>query len=119
MTEIEKVKGEIKVLEAKLALLEEMENYKTPAEEAYKNTYGNYPMGEPFWIVFKKGYEAAQSTKEDTVWKSLALKYRVESLERELEYQKEYAMEQDEPTRQRKWILPNSTVSRASRRRSS
>jgi len=34
---------------------------KTPVEEAYKDAYGNYPMGEPFWIVFKKGYEAAQS----------------------------------------------------------
>ena len=33
---------------------------KSPAEEAYKRVYGAYPMGEPFWIVFKKGYEEAQ-----------------------------------------------------------
>ena len=32
---------------------------KSPAEEAYKRVYGAYPMGEPFWIVFKKGYDAA------------------------------------------------------------
>ncbi len=37
-----------------------MENFKTPAEEAYKDAYGEYPMGEPFWIVFQKGYKAAQ-----------------------------------------------------------
>jgi hypothetical protein len=60
MTEIEKTEGEIKVLQAKLALLEEIENHKTPCEEAYKKVYGEYPMGEPFWIVFKKGYEEAQ-----------------------------------------------------------
>jgi hypothetical protein len=33
---------------------------KSPAEIAYKKVYGEYPMGEPFWIVFKKGYEEAQ-----------------------------------------------------------
>ena len=127
MTEIEKTKKDIEVLTAKLALLEEIENHKTPceeafkrvynrypvtdvndtcwdgstwidfkfgyiasqedynditlsyqddgrtlkvfvnkvepkspAEEAYKRVYGAYPMGEPFWIVFKKGYEEAQ-----------------------------------------------------------
>ena len=32
---------------------------KSPAEEAYKRVYGAYPMGEPFWIVFKKGYDAS------------------------------------------------------------
>ena len=67
MTEIEKVKAEIKVLEAKLSLLEEMENYKSPAEEAYKRVYGNYPdtcIGTGFsyvyWDVFQKGYVQAQ-----------------------------------------------------------
>jgi hypothetical protein len=60
MNEIEKTEGEIKVLQAKLELLKEMENFKTPAEEAYKDAYGEYPMGEPFWIVFQKGYKAAQ-----------------------------------------------------------
>ena len=65
MTDIEKTEGEIKVLQAKLELLKEMENHKSPAEEAYKNTYGMYPMGEPFWVVFKKGYEAHQSLVDD------------------------------------------------------
>jgi hypothetical protein len=37
-----------------------VDEHKSPVEEAYKEVYGNYPMGEPFWIVFKKGYEAAQ-----------------------------------------------------------
>jgi hypothetical protein len=67
MTEIEKVKGEIKVLQAKLALLEEMENYKTPVEEAYKDAYGYYPDMEynmNSFSIFQKGYEAAQ---EDAV----------------------------------------------------
>jgi len=36
---------------------------KSPAEEAYREIYGDYPMGEPFWIVFKKGYEAAEKSK--------------------------------------------------------
>jgi hypothetical protein len=65
MTEIEKTKQEIEVLTAKLALLEEIENHKTPCEIAYKRVYGEYPMGEPFWIVFKKGYEAHQSLVDD------------------------------------------------------
>ena len=33
---------------------------KSPAEEAFKKVYGAYPMGEPFWIVFKKGYDASK-----------------------------------------------------------
>ena len=35
-------------------------NTMNPAEEAYKRVYGSYPMGEPFWIVFEKGYNASQ-----------------------------------------------------------
>ena len=60
MNEIEKTKKEIEVLTAKLELLKEMEKHKTPCEEAYKRVYGAYPMGEPFWIVFEKGYDASQ-----------------------------------------------------------
>ena len=70
MTEIELLKQEIKVLEAKLALLEEMEKYKTPAEEAYKRWWGDYPPTTPsvsnfddnMWSAFQKGYTSA---KED------------------------------------------------------
>jgi hypothetical protein len=69
MNEIEKTEGEIKVLQAKLELLKEMENFKTPAEEAYKRVYGNYPdtgicngMSYVWWDVFCKGYNAS---KED------------------------------------------------------
>jgi hypothetical protein len=74
-SEIEKTEGEIKVLQAKLELLKEMENHKSPVEEAYKNAYGNYPMGEPFWVVFKKGYEAHQSLPESNDWKTVALNF--------------------------------------------
>jgi len=73
--EIEKTEGEIKVLQAKLELLKEMENHKSPVEEAYKNAYGNYPMGEPFWVVFKKGYEVHQSLPESNDWKTVALNF--------------------------------------------
>jgi len=69
MTEIEKTEGEIKVLQAKLELLKEMEKHKSPCEEAYKRVYGNYPdtgigngMSYVWWDVFCKGYNAS---KED------------------------------------------------------
>lgn len=69
MTEIEKTEGEIKVLQAKLELLKEMENHKTPCEIAFKRVYGHYPdedlddygtYYDTTWINFRKGYEAAQ-----------------------------------------------------------
>jgi len=87
MTEIEELKAQIKVLEAKLSLLEEIEKHKSPAEEAYKRVYGNYPTGEYSWIVFKKGYKSAQEDykvgeyqptpqePEDNEWKSVALRF--------------------------------------------
>ena len=43
---------------------EKEQRTKTPAEEAYKRVYGAYPMGEPFWIVFEKGYDASQEDYE-------------------------------------------------------
>jgi hypothetical protein len=71
MTEIEKVKAEIKVLEKKLSFLEELEKTKTPCEEAFKRIYNVYPSSseksafwtdddEDTWIVFQNGYSAAQ-----------------------------------------------------------
>jgi hypothetical protein len=62
MTEIEKTEGEIKVLQAKLELLKEMENHKSPAEEAFKEVYGYYPevCERSVWVAFQKGYEEAQ-----------------------------------------------------------
>jgi hypothetical protein len=63
--EIEKTKKEIEVLTKKLSFLEELSQTKSPCEIAYKRLYGCYPMGEPFWIVFKKGYEAHQSLVDD------------------------------------------------------
>jgi hypothetical protein len=61
MTEIEKTEGEIKVLQAKLELLKEMENHKTPAEEAFKRVYCRYPdKYDSSWDIFEKGYARAQ-----------------------------------------------------------
>jgi len=62
-SDIEKVKGEIKVLEKKLELLEEMEKYNEgSAREAFKETYGIYPTFpiDVRFGYFKAGYEAAQ-----------------------------------------------------------
>ena len=71
MTEIEKTEGEIKVLQAKLELLKEMEKHKTPVEEAYKDWMGVYPPSNPSvdnifdirWRAFQKGYNAAYEEK--------------------------------------------------------
>jgi hypothetical protein len=63
MTEIEKTEGEIKVLQAKLELLKEMKNHKSPVEEAFKEVYGYYPevvSERSVWFAFQKGYDAAQ-----------------------------------------------------------
>ena len=68
MTEIEKTEGEIKVLQAKLELLKEMENHKSPVEEAYKRFFGCYPDTgvswnsdkENSWYFFQVGYNASK-----------------------------------------------------------
>ena len=61
MTEIEKTEGEIKVLQAKLELLKELEKHITPCEEAYKRVYGFYPETyEDSWSSFQDGYIASQ-----------------------------------------------------------
>jgi hypothetical protein len=73
MTEIEKVKGEIKVLEKKLALLEEIEKHKSPVEEAYKEWMGEYPSTDESvdntddirWRAFQIGWMKAQNNCED------------------------------------------------------
>ena len=66
MTEIEKTEGEIKVLQAKLELLKEMEIHKskTPVQKAFYRVYGYYPSldtdgydGSP-WQRFITGYDA-------------------------------------------------------------
>jgi len=60
-SEIEELKAQIKVLEAKLSFLEEMEKHKSPCEEAYKRVYGFYPETyEDSWSSFQDGYFALQ-----------------------------------------------------------
>jgi hypothetical protein len=67
--EIEEVKAQLKVLEKKLALLEEMEKTKSPVEEAYKDWWGEYPGDENWtsdatrWQGFQAGYNAAYEEK--------------------------------------------------------
>jgi hypothetical protein len=72
MTEIEKIESEIQVFQAKLDLLKEMENHKSPEEKAYKRWYGNYPPttpsvsnhGDTRWTTFQNGYKAAKEDLE-------------------------------------------------------
>ena len=62
MTEIEKVKAELKVLRKKLDFLEELSQTKSPVEEAYKRVYDVYPqtdVGDGYWENFQAGYNAA------------------------------------------------------------
>ena len=67
--EIEKTEGEIKVLQAKLELLKEMENHKSPVEECYKDWWGEYPGNENWtsnatrWQGFQAGYHFAYEEK--------------------------------------------------------
>ena len=80
MTELEKTEGEIKVLQAKLELLKEMENHKSPAEEAYKAVYGWYPPTTPSvsnyednrWSAFQSGYSCGYGDGLET-WKEMKL----------------------------------------------
>ena len=71
MTEIQKVKAEIKMLEKKLSFLEELEKTKSPVEEAFKDWMGVYPPTNPSvdnifdirWRAFQMGYNAAYEEK--------------------------------------------------------
>ena len=70
MTEIEDVKAQIKVLQSKLSFLEELEKTKSPAEEAYKDWWGEYPgteiwtnFDEMRWAGFQAGYHFAYEEK--------------------------------------------------------
>ncbi len=91
--EIEKTKAEIKVLEAKLSLLEEMEKHqKSPAEEAFKRFFGRYPVTDiadtcwdgHSWAHFEAGYHSAKEdykyqptpqTPESNEWRTAALNF--------------------------------------------
>ena len=73
MTELERVKKEIKELQAKLKFLQSIEDTKTQeVREAFKTAYGVYPAGDfsagdwdvIAWDAFRKGYETAQSAKD-------------------------------------------------------
>jgi len=55
--EIEKTEGEIRVLQAKLQLLKEMDKHKSSAEKAYFSVYGEYPRSGGLWNGFITGYD--------------------------------------------------------------
>ena len=68
--EIELLKQEIKMLKSKLAFLEELENHRSPVEEAYKDWWGQYPQletdseyDEMRWQGFQAGFQAAYEEK--------------------------------------------------------
>ena len=69
MTEIQKVKAQIKVLQSKLSFLEELSKTKSPVEECYKDWWGEYPGTENWtsdatrWQGFQAGYNAAYEEK--------------------------------------------------------
>jgi hypothetical protein len=71
MTETEKLKAQIKVLEKKLSFLEELEQTRSPMEEAYNEWYGEYPPTSPDadrrdiarWHGFQAGYHAVHEEK--------------------------------------------------------
>ena len=82
MTEIQKVKAEIKMLEKKLSFLEELEKTKSPVEEAYKDWWGEYPeletdsqYDDTRWQGFQAGYHLAYQEPEENEWKSVALRF--------------------------------------------
>ena len=60
--------GEIKVLEAKLSFLEELQRTKSPIDKAFYRVYGCYPPTTPSvsnsederWSNFQKGYNASK-----------------------------------------------------------
>ena len=73
MNEIEKTKKEIDVLTAKLELLKEIENHKSPIEEAFYRVYSCYPPTalSPYnydldnsWSAFQAGYNASKEEYE-------------------------------------------------------
>ena len=83
MNEIEKTEGEIKVLQAKLELLKELENHKSPVEECYKDWWGQYPELETDgefdvtrWHGFRAGYHFAYEEKvvEQISWSCSVLR---------------------------------------------
>ena len=65
MNEIQQTEGEIKVLQAKLELLKEMEKHMSPCKIAYRDWWGEYPTTTwrcdiDRWNAFEAGYNASK-----------------------------------------------------------
>jgi hypothetical protein len=69
MTEtIQQLKEDIAILQEKLQKLEELSQTKSPAEEAYKDWWGEYPTNTwqvdvSRWVAFQAGYNASKEEK--------------------------------------------------------
>jgi hypothetical protein len=88
--DIEKTEAEIKVLQAKLELLKEIEKHKSPVEEAYKDWWGEYPSTNKSvsetedmrWAGFQAGFQAAYEEKvsEDNYYNEVAKSSKPQTL---------------------------------------
>jgi hypothetical protein len=73
---IQQLKEDIAINKEKLQKLEELQRTKSPAEEAYKDWWGEYPPTSPDadrrdiarWHGFQAGYYASQEPKKEQKW---------------------------------------------------
>ena len=104
MTEIEKVKADIKVLEATLLFLEERDKHKSPEEEAFKRWMNVYPPTTPSvdnqndirWRAFQMGYDAAKKDWKVGEYMEKTDKITLEPAEQELKMIDKYVELNDE-----------------------
>ena len=102
--EIEKVKADIKVLEATLLFLEEREQHRSPEEEGYKRWMGLYPPTTPGvdnindirWIGYQKGYDAEKKDWRVGEYMEKTDKITLELTEQELKMIDKYVELNDE-----------------------
>lgn len=82
MTEKEEIQSKIASLQKQLAYIEELEKSKSPAEEAYKLWWGEYPTNTwqcdvNRWEAFQTGYNAAKKENVNEIEEPLPAKDKV------------------------------------------
>lgn len=82
MTEKEEIQSKIASLQKQLAAIEEEEKSKSPAEEAYKLWWGEYPTNTwqgdvNRWEAFQTGYNAAKTENVNEIEEPLPAKDKV------------------------------------------
>jgi len=124
MTEIEKTKQEIKMLQSKLEFLEELEKTaRTPIAQGYKAVFGTYPnIGEnstdfdiQSWNIFQYAWEQARlffepkdteaecpNVPENNEWKTVALLFG-----RKLPVILPYSYDELSPNAWYRWVVFN------------